>query len=111
MPIEEAPEAGHEIRSLHNLNAAEAMRNAPDLKIAGNGDLWQVLCKASSQRQNWMKSTKAMEIPGVGCLVQVTTQQGEQVSEALTFVPGVIIAEDENGGKKLVGAAKSLQDQ
>jgi hypothetical protein len=34
-----------------------------------------------------MKSTKAMEIKGVGCVVQVTTQQGDNVSEAITFVP------------------------
>ena len=42
-----------------------------------------------------MKSTKAMEIEGVGCIVQVTTQQGLNVAEALTFVPGVQIVEIE----------------
>jgi hypothetical protein len=30
--------------------------------------------------------------------VQVTTQQGDNVAEALTFVPGVKIADDVNGG-------------
>ena len=44
-----------------------------------------------------MKSTKAMEIPEVGCVVQVTTQQRNPdgsyaVAEALTFVPGVEVA-------------------
>jgi hypothetical protein len=34
-----------------------------------------------------------MEIVGVGCVVQVTTQQGDNVSEAVTFVPGVKIEE------------------
>jgi len=45
-----------------------------------------------------MKSTKAMEVPG-GCVVQVTTQQGDDVAEALTFVPGVniIVSYDETG--------------
>jgi hypothetical protein len=27
---------------------------------------------------------------GNGCLVQVTTQQGDNVAEALEFIPGVI---------------------
>ena len=54
-----------------------------------------------------MKSTKAMEISNLGCVVQVTTQQGNNVAEALSFVPGVKIKEnvDENGkviGRELV---------
>jgi hypothetical protein len=48
-----------------------------------------------------MKSTKAMPI-GNGCLVQVTTQQGDNVAEALQFVPKCLIVDDENGGRKLV---------
>jgi hypothetical protein len=48
-----------------------------------------------------MKSAKAMQTPS-GCVVQVTTQQGGNIAEALTFVPGVKIAEDINGGRKLV---------
>lgn len=53
-----------------------------------------------------MKSTKAMNV-GHGCLVQVTTQQRNvdltyAVAEALTYVPGVSIQEDINGGRKLV---------
>lgn len=58
-----------------------------------------------------MKSTKAMEIPGRGCLVQVTTQQRNPdgsyaVSEALAYVPDVRIADDENSGRKLVGTLR-----
>jgi hypothetical protein len=78
----------------------------PDIKVVGNGDSFALLCKASSVNQGWMKSTKAMEVPG-GCVVQVTTQQINHdgtyaVAEALTFVPGVKIAPDENNGRKLV---------
>lgn len=40
-----------------------------------------------------MKSSKAMEIEGVGCVVQVTTQQGDNVAEAVTFVPNCKIEE------------------
>lgn len=43
-----------------------------------------------------------MEIEGVGCVIQVTTQQGDNVAEALTFVPKTKIVEDENGNKKIV---------
>lgn len=35
-----------------------------------------------------------MEIEGVGCVVQVTTQQGNNIAEAVTFVPGVKIQEE-----------------
>ena len=51
-----------------------------------------------------MKSAKAMEIDGVGCVVQVTTQQGSNVAEALVFVPNATIVDDVNGGRKLVTA-------
>ena len=44
-----------------------------------------------------MKSTKAMEIAGVGCVVQITTQQGDNVAEAAVFVPGVKILERKLG--------------
>lgn len=73
-----------------------------DIKVVGNVDTFQLLCKASSEEQGWMKSAKACEIPGVGCIVQVTTQQYDKVAEALTFVPGAKIVSDENGGRKLV---------
>lgn len=66
-----------------------------DVEVFGE-DVWQLICKASSKKQGWMKSTKAMEIPGVGCLVQATTQQLNpngtySIAEALTFVPGTTI--------------------
>lgn len=64
-----------------------------DVKFFGNGDTFKLICKASSENEKWMKSTKAMEIEGVGCVIQVTTQQGDNIAEALTFVPGVKIKE------------------
>ena len=54
------------------------------------------------QAEGWMKSTKALEISGLGCLVQVSTQQGQNVAEAVTFVQNVHIEADINGGRKLV---------
>jgi hypothetical protein len=80
----------------------EATEKISDLKVVGDGDLWQLLSKASSKNEGWMKSSKAMEIEDVGCIVQVSTQQDEYVAEALVFVPGVHIVYDVNNGKKLV---------
>lgn len=90
-------------KTLHNSDVSGARQNVKDIQIFGNGDLFTLLSKALSKAEGWMKSTKAMEIEGVGCVVQVTTQQGGQVAEALTFVPGVMIAEDENGNRCLLG--------
>lgn len=72
-----------------------------DVVIVGNPDTFQLLCKASSKEQGWMKSCKAMDV-GLGCVVQVTTQQGSNVAEALVYVPDVEITDDVNGGRKLV---------
>jgi hypothetical protein len=88
-------------KTLTNTNAEDVKKNVQDVQIIGNGETFRLLCKASSKSQGWMKSCKAMEVPG-GCVVQVTTQQGDNVAEALTFVPGVKIADDVNGGRKLV---------
>ena len=70
-----------------------AKENISDLVVYGDGDTFALLCKASSQEQGWMKSTKVCNVPG-GCIVQVTTQQRNidgnyVVAEALTYVPGV----------------------
>lgn len=93
-------------KTLHNSDVFGTRKNVPDVKVVGNGDMYRLLCKASSQDEGWMKSSKAMQVPG-GCVVQVTTQQRNPdgsyaVAEALTFVPGVQITDDENGGRKLV---------
>lgn len=87
----------------------DAKKKVLDIKVVGNGDLCKLLSKASSQNQGWMKSTKAMQIDGVGCVVQMTTQQRNpdgsySVAEAATFVPGAVIVTDENGGNRLAKA-------
>ena len=95
-------------KTLDVTSIADATTKVSDIKVIGNGDTFQLLCKASSASQVWMKSAKAMEIDGVGCVVQVTTQQGNNVAEALVFVPNVTIIEDVNGGRKLVTANQYL---
>jgi len=88
-------------KTLNNSDVKGARKQVVDLEVFGDGDMFKLLSKASSNAERWMKSTKAMEIPGVGCVVQVTTQQGDNVAEALTFVPGVKIV-SEGVGRKLV---------
>lgn len=90
-------------KSLGNTDVNGAKKNVSDLVTFGDGDLFQLITKASSQKEGWMKSTKAMPIHGVGVVVQVTTQQGNEVAEALTFVPGVKIV-GEPGSRKIVKA-------
>ena len=94
-------------KTLHNSDISGARVNVKDIKVVGNGDMFTLLCKASSASEGWMKSTKAMEIPGVGCLVQVTTQQSNSdisysIAEALAFVPNTRIIHDINNGRRLV---------
>lgn len=79
-----------------DLNITEvrgAKANIPDIKVYGDGDTFALLCKASSQDQGWMKSTKVCNVPN-GAIVQVSTQQRNpdgsySVAEALAYVPGV----------------------
>jgi len=92
-------------KTLHNSTVSGAKVNVKDINVFGNGDTFKLICKASSKAEGWMKSTKAMEIDGVGCVVQVTTQQGDSVAEAITFVPGVkleLIGGDKKNGRQLV---------
>ena len=90
-------------KTYHNTDASGAKENVSDIVFFGDGDTFKLICKASSKKEGWMKSTKAMHILGLGCVVQVTTQQGDNVSEALTFVPGAKIQEVLDENKKVIG--------
>ena len=79
-------------RQLDISGAKSAKANISDLKLQGNVDAFALLCKASSQEEGFMKSTKVMNVAG-GCVMQVSTQQRNpdgsySVAEALTFIPG-----------------------
>jgi hypothetical protein len=76
------------VKTLDNTNIEGAKMSVSDIEVFGDGDLFQLISKASSKKEGWMKSTKVMSIPDVGCVIQVTTQQGDNVAVALTFVPG-----------------------
>lgn len=81
------------MKTLDNIDAQAVSEKVKDVAFWGDGNTFKLISKASSKNEGWMKSCKAMEIIGVGCVVQVTTQQGDSIAEAITFVPGVKIKE------------------
>lgn len=95
------------MKTLHNSPNSKAQDNVPDIVRYGNPGMFELLCKASSESEGWMKSTKAMQVPGGG-VVQTTTQQinpngSSSISEALVFVPWVIVRKDiETGYNRLM---------
>ncbi len=99
-------------KTLNNTCSKKAVDNVKDIVFWGNGDPFKLISKSSSQVEGWMKSTKAMYIEGIGCLVQVTTQQNSNIAEALQFIPNVSIEDIcKNGeivGRKLIGFKKEI---
>ena len=89
-------------KTLKNTTASKAKDNVSDIQFWGYGDIWKLISKTWSEKEGWMKSTKAMQMD-TGCLVQVSTQQGEHVAEAVTFIPGIVIYESKNEGGEVVG--------
>lgn len=90
------------MKTVNNTSAEQAKQQVSDIQFFGNGDTFKLICKASSKSESWMKSTKAMQIDNLGCVVQVTTQQGDNVSEALTFVPNAKIKEIKDSEGKVI---------
>jgi len=87
------------MKTLNNINADDAKKNVKDIVFWGD-DTWKLISKASSEREGWMKSTKAMEC-GTSVIVQVTTQQRNLdgsyvIAEALTTVQNAMILEIKN---------------
>jgi len=94
-------------KTLHNSEVSGAKKNVKDTKIIGNEDAFQLLFKASSKNEGWMKSTKAMHCGNGQVVIQVTTQQRNldgsyAVAEALTTVQTSDIVPDVNNGHKIV---------
>jgi hypothetical protein len=90
-------------KSLHNTCSNGATKNVKDIVFWGNGDTFQLISKASSEAEGWMKSIKAMKC-GKDVVIQVTTQQKNpdgsySVAEALTTAHNKKIVEttDKNG--------------
>lgn len=98
-------EANPGTKTMGTTDQNECRKNVSDVVIFGD-DLFKLLSKASSEKEGWMKSTKAY-FTGKGCLVQVTTQQRNPdgsyaVAEALSFVSGVKIKETKNSSGEVI---------
>ena len=102
-------------KTLDITDSKGATDNIDDLKKFGDPDTFTLLCKASSEKEGWMKSTKVANVGAIGCLVQVTTQQRNldgsyAVAEALTFVPGAHLVEHGDGRRELVATNTCTKD-
>lgn len=90
-------------KTFGNTDTHGAKKNVKDIVFWGNGDTFKLISKASSKNEGWMKSTKAMEIFGLGCVIQITTQHGDNVSEAVTFVPKCKVLEQSDKDGNVIG--------
>lgn len=102
-----------EAKTLHNTDLSGTRVNVPDVAVFGNGDSAQLLFKASSEKQGWMKSTKALYVPSAGCVVFTSTQQRNPdgsyaVAEAACFVPKARIVPDFDDEGNLTGRRLTL---
>jgi hypothetical protein len=75
-------------------NIADPKGASWDLKTWGNADTWKLIRKSESPGGEWFTNTEAMAIPNVGVVIRVTTQQENNVAEALQFVPFSTIVEE-----------------
>jgi hypothetical protein len=98
------------MKTLGNTDVNGARKNVRDIVVFGNGDAFQLICKASSEAEGWMKSTKAYDT-GKDVILQVTTQQRNPdgsyaVAEAICFVPDSTVineaGEDESPMRRVV---------
>jgi hypothetical protein len=97
-------------KSLDVTSVEDAKNKVSDIKVFGDGDTWRLICKASSESQGWMKSTKGIDT-GNGVVLQVTTQQKNQdgsyaIAENVCFVPNVGIFQDEKTGILFIDVLK-----
>ena len=74
-------------------NTSMQLGNKTRTQVHGDTSRWVCFCKAWNESEGWMKSTKVLQL-STGCLIQVTTQQGQHVAEALTFVDGLDYEKD-----------------
>ena len=93
------------MKTLNNTDQDGCRKNVSDVVIFGE-DAFKLISKASSKKEGWMKSTKAMSVTS-GCIVQVTTQQTNpdgsySCAEAVTFVPNVIVHEERDDECKVI---------
>lgn len=95
-------------RTLDTTNMEQA--KAAGVEHDGNPDQWVCIAKAWNKSEGWMKSTKVLEVPGVGCFLQVTTKEKDAVAEAVCWAPGVMLTVDRTGLVGDFGEEDVLED-
>jgi hypothetical protein len=80
------------------------------IQVFGNPDRFKLLVKAEGD--DWSNSTKALEVPG-GCVVQTTNEHrmadgSWTAAESLTFVPNVVVVDEENGNGRYLTKAPEV---
>jgi len=88
-----------ESRTLTNTNITDVKENVSDVVIFGDPNTWILVSKASSRKQGFMKSTKAMCLYRIGILVQTETMETNpdgtrSVSQSLQLVPEACLVFD-----------------
>lgn len=64
----------------------------------GDADIWKLLHSESNIEESWAKTTEAMVVP-TGVVLKTTVKQGETISQALQFLPGLVIVENISGNQ------------
>ena len=105
--IDELPEEIH--KTLNVTSSEDLKQKVSDVEIFGNGDLFKLVAKASSKSQGWMKSTKCLNLP-TGALIQVSTQNHENVAEALQFIPNVNYNFDKSAFEMIENSTENIFD-
>jgi hypothetical protein len=61
--------------------------------------IFEVISHVATKDKSMSKTTEAMEVEDVGCIIVVTVQKGDQISATSTFVPDVSIEPSPDGNK------------
>lgn len=92
-------------KTLSNTTENQTQEQVKDVQFWGLPNMWKLISKAWSEEEGWMKSTKAMQLP-TGVLIQVSTQQGDNIAEALQFIPHLEISAFDKNDNEVKGNSK-----
>lgn len=83
-----------EATELNEKVAEQNVAEQPQVKInvVGNPETWVLIHQIAREDGLFVKETKAMEVLGVGVLVNITSQINGVISETSSFIPNARIA-------------------
>ena len=95
----ESPTQSEENQTIAEVIEPQEVKISPskrDVEKIGRDGLFQLICRTSSKKEGWSKTTRAMTIRS-GCLIQVSTTNNGNMAESLVYIPNVTIQKDDNG--------------